>query len=139
MSAFFRFALLCAVVGVAFAASSIDESALQQATQAGDQAPPPGPSGMDWFLPAIMGAMLLMIVLSFRGQRKEKQKRQEMINELAVGSKVATIGGISGTVTRLGDDTIDLKTGESTIEVSRGAVNRVLNEGDKVPDPHDRN
>ena len=85
-----------------------------------------------------MGAMLLMIVFSFRGQRKEKQKRQEMIDQLAIGTKVVTIGGIAGKVTRLGDDTIDIQSGESTLEVSRGAVSKMLGDGDKVPDPHER-
>ena len=99
-------------------------------------APPAG--GSPFIFIVIMGAMLLMIVMTFRTQRKEKRKRQEMIDQLAINKKITTIGGIVGVVTRLGDDTIDIQTGDVTMEVSRGAVNRIVEDGEKVPDPHQR-
>ena len=74
MRSVFRFLVLTSAVGYVMAASSLDENAIQQAQESGDQVQAQ-PSGADWFLPVIMGAMLLMIVFSFRGQRKEPARR----------------------------------------------------------------
>lgn len=64
-----------------------------------------GPSGAEgqtgnplgMFLPLIL-IFLIMWLLIFRPQAKKQKQQQKMIQEVQVGDKVMTIGGIFGTV-----------------------------------------
>ncbi|HIU99524.1 MAG TPA: preprotein translocase subunit YajC [Candidatus Stercoripulliclostridium merdipullorum] len=54
---------------------------------------------------AILGVFfVLMIVMTIIPQRKQKKKMQEMMNSLAVGDKVMTIGGFIGTIEEINTD-----------------------------------
>ena len=53
-----------------------------------------------YYIYIILGVFLvLMIVMSIVPQRKQKQKQEEMMNSIQVGSKIMTIGGIIGVIT----------------------------------------
>ncbi len=74
----------------------------------------------------VLGAMLLFSV--FAG-RKEKKRRQAMLNALQKGDKVQTIGGILGTVVEVRDNEVVVKVDESSntrMRFARQAIANVL-------------
>ena len=62
------------------------------------------------FLPFVV----LIVVFYFfliRPQRKQQKKEQQMRNSLRVGDEITTIGGITGRVVNLKEDTLVIETG----------------------------
>ena len=79
-------------------------------------------------------AIVVYIVLMSKGARKDKQQRQDMLNAIKRNDRVLTVGGIIGTVVSRSDDDFTLKVDESAnvkITVVRGAIQKVLSEGEK--------
>ena len=92
--------------------------------------------------PAAMGPMamvmqffpfvLIIVVFYFfliRPQKKKEKQTQEMLNAIKVGDDVLTIGGIYGTVTRIKDDKLFIKSSkqdETIIEIARWGIKDVL-------------
>ena len=66
-----------------------------------------------WFLPLMIGLLILMWIWMGRSRRKEQQRRKQMLESLKKGDKVTTIGGIIGTIVEIRDDEIILKVDES--------------------------
>jgi preprotein translocase subunit YajC len=67
----------------------------------------------------------ILYFLLFLPQRKQEQKRRQMIENLKRGDQVVTSGGIHGTITRLKDDTVVLKIAEKTeITVTKASVSK---------------
>lgn len=93
--------------------------------------PPPGaPEGVGGggggglTLLMMVGFIALMYFLLIRPQKKEQDKRKQMIKELKVGDRVVTIGGMHGTIVRKGEETVDLKVADGiTLTFNLGAVN----------------
>ncbi len=66
---------------------------------------------------------LIFYFLLYRPQKKEQQKRSELLNSLKKGDHIITIGGIYGTITALTEKTVTIKIAEKVdIEISRSAV-----------------
>jgi len=83
------------------------------------------------FLFMIMLIFLVMFIFMMGGQRKEKKKRKQMIQSLAKGAKIQTVGGILGTVLEVRDNEIIVKVDESSntrMRFSRSAVQTVLDD-----------
>lgn len=59
------------------------------------------------------GLFALMYFFMIRPQQKQEKKRQEMISAIKSGTKVVTIGGLHGEVIAVGEQTVDLRVGES--------------------------
>jgi preprotein translocase subunit YajC len=90
--------------------------------------------------PASIWPMLLAVLAIFyffiiRPQQKKQKETKNMLNELAKGDRVVTIGGIMGTVVNIkekkdaktDDDIIVLKVSDtSKIEMIRSSIARVL-------------
>ena len=55
-----------------------------------------------WFI----GLFVLMYFIMIRPQLKQKKKRQELLNSVAKGEKIITVGGICGTITALSKDSM---------------------------------
>ena len=68
-----------------------------------------------------MGGMILWLVILFafmyffmiRPQKKETQKKNEMLSELATGDTVLTTSGFYGTVIDITDDTVIVEFGSN--------------------------
>ena len=85
--------------------------------------------------------MLVMMALLFaifyfimiRPQQRKEKERQKMIAELRVGQRVIFAGGLVGTIAESRQYTflIEISNGVR-IEVARGAVSRVLKEGESA-------
>lgn len=74
--------------------------------------------------------VVIVYFLLIRPQSKQKKQRTEMMNKLAVGDEIYTIGGIMGRVTRIKEKTIWLKVCDKVeIELLKSAI-----AGIKTPD-----
>jgi preprotein translocase subunit YajC len=52
--------------------------------------------------------------LAIRPQRRQKQAHSDMVQMLKKGDEVVTIGGMFGTVTRIGDDWVEVEIAKRT-------------------------
>ena len=107
------------------------------AQAATDAAPGPAPGlfgGMGQFFPIIIVIGIFYFMLIRPQQRKEKE-RLKMIAELRAGQRVMFAGGLVGTVveSREGTFLIEVAPGVK-FEAARGAVSRVLAEGENAKD-----
>ncbi len=70
-------------------------------------------------------SMIIMIVvlvavfyfLMIRPENKKKKAMQKMLDELAVGDQITTIGGIKGTVCAVKEDTIVIESGADRVRI----------------------
>ena len=76
---------------------------------------------------------LIVIVVVFyflliRPHKKQEKRTREMLAALKVGDKVASVGGIVGTIRKIKDDYIVLETGanKTPIEFERNAIKGVI-------------
>jgi len=81
----------------------------------GDPAATPRPAGdpfgMIWvFIPFLV----IMILVSVMGQRREKKKRASLMSSMKKHDEVQTAGGILGSVVEIKDDTVVLKVDENS-------------------------
>ena len=66
---------------------------------------------------------LLFYFMLYRPQKKQQNQRNDMLNSLKEGTKVVTIGGIIGEITKIHDDKITLKVAENVeIQCIKSAV-----------------
>lgn len=71
------------------------------------------------------GSMIMMLVLMFavfyffmiRPENKRKKKTEEMRNSLSVGDEIVTIGGMTGKIVQVTEDTITFETGEDRVRI----------------------
>jgi preprotein translocase subunit YajC len=92
-----------------------------------------GAAPADGFLFMLLPLVLLMIVFSVFGQRKEKKKREALLGSIKKHDRVRTIGGVIGSVVEIKPDTIVLKVDESSntrMTFTRDAVQQVLESSD---------
>lgn len=69
----------------------------------------------------LMGGIFYFML--WRPQKKEQQKRQDLLNSLKEGDNIITIGGIYGTITAISEKRVKVKVAENVeIEMSRNAV-----------------
>ena len=52
--------------------------------------------------------------LAIRPQRRQRQAHSQMVTMLKKGDEVVTIGGIFGTITKIGDDWVELEIAKRT-------------------------
>jgi preprotein translocase subunit YajC len=85
-------------------------------------ATPDGASPWLQFVPfvLVLGIFYFIILLPMR---KKQQKVQQFLENLKVGDRVITTGGIYGQVTRLGGDSIQLQIADKLrIEVAKASI-----------------
>ena len=71
--------------------------------------------------------ILIFYFLIIRPQSKKQKETKRMLSEIKKGDKVATVGGIRGTVQTVGDETVVVKVDDTTkLEFSKSAVSSVL-------------
>ena len=70
-------------------------------------------------------SMIIMLILMFaifyflliRPENKKKKKTEEMRNSLSLGDEITTIGGITGKIVQITEDTITFETGEDRVRI----------------------
>ena len=83
-----------------------------------------GPIG--GFLPLII-VLVLMYFMMIRPQQKQQKQLSEMRSALTIGDSIVTIGGIKGTITKVGDDFITIKSGNGAqFDLLKTAIGQVV-------------
>src|SRR5262249_46446514 len=68
----------------------------------------------------VLGIFYFIILLPMK---RKQQKVQEFLEQLKVGDRVITTGGIHGQITRLGGDTVQVQIADKVrIEVAKAAI-----------------
>ncbi len=81
------------------------------------------------FLFPLIFMFVFMYLFFIRPQQKEEKERLKMINSLKKGDKVITLGGIIGTVVKVDDSEVMLRTGPGTlIKFEKNAIRKKLGE-----------
>ena len=76
------------------------------------------------FFAAIFAIFYFLLI---RPQQKQKGDRQRMLDGLKRGDRVVTSGGLHGTVTALGEQTVTLRVADQVkLDFDRSAVGRVV-------------
>ena len=92
------------------------------------------PTGADqpglpkYWLYFLLGAVVLMWLFMGRGRKKERRRRQQMLESIKKGDKVTTLGGIIGTVLDIKENEVTLKVDESAnvrMKFLRRAIHQV--------------
>ena len=74
----------------------------------------------------LMGVIFYFLL--YRPQKKEQQKRANLLNSLKKGDKVVTIGGLYGVITSISEKTAVLKVADKVeLEFSRSAISGFQN------------
>lgn len=89
--------------------------------------------GMLGMIAPLVIMVAIFYFLLIRPQRKKDKALREMISNLKVGDKVASIGGINGKIVRIKDDVFVLESGVGTmksyISLDRSAISRLVKKG----------
>ena len=65
-----------------------------------------------------------------RPQMKRQKEQKAMIEALAKGDEVVTVGGVIGKIAKLGDNFIHLEVANGVeLQIQRGAITQVLPKG----------
>ncbi len=71
---------------------------------------------MSLMIPLIL-MFVLMYFIMIRPENKRKKKAEEMRSNLSLGDEITTIGGITGKVVQVTEDTITFETGEDRVRI----------------------
>jgi preprotein translocase subunit YajC len=84
-------------------------------------------------LMGMLPLVLMFVVLYFvmiRPQMKKQKEHRAMVDAIAKGDEVVTVGGVLGTVTKVGDGYIGLEVASGVeVQIQRSAVVQVLPKG----------
>ena len=77
-----------------------------------------------------IGMFAILYFFMIRPQKKQQEKKEEMISNLRVGDNIITIGGIHGVVNVVKEDMITIETSstKTRLDVSKWAVGTVSSE-----------
>jgi preprotein translocase subunit YajC len=97
------------------------------------QTAPAATGGGENMLMSMLPLLLMFAVLYFlmiRPQMKRQKEQKAMIDALAAGDEVVTVGGIVGRIRKLSETYIHVEVADQTeLQVERSAVIRVLPKG----------
>jgi len=92
-------------------------------------APAPQDGGIMQFLPLI-ALLAVFYFLILRPQQKRAKEQKAMIEALQKGDEVATIGGILGKVTKVGEENVTIEIAANvSVQVQKAAIQNVLPKG----------
>lgn len=77
---------------------------------------------------------ILIIFIGFMGyllalysDKKRKEKAKKLYEDLKIGKKIITIGGIYGVINKIEENTVEIKVDDNTnIKFSKNAISKVL-------------
>ena len=80
-------------------------------------------------LPMFVMIVVIFYFVIYRPQKQQREKHKTMLSDLKKGDKIVTTGGIWGTVTNLGKETVTLQVAENAkIKVMREHIARIRGE-----------
>ena len=82
-------------------------------------------------LPMFILIVVIFYFVIYRPQKQQREKHKVMLDQLKKGDKVVTSGGIWGTVTNLGKETVTLQVAENAkIKVTRDHILKLRGDED---------
>ena len=103
------------------------------------EGPPPPPTGSGFPDPTlflIIGALFWFLILG--PERKNRKKRQAMLDSLSKGDEVMTTGGLFGRVSKVDEHEVILVVADGVrLRFSRSAVQSLSNEEDESDEADD--
>lgn len=107
--------------------STISQLFISNAYADGGASAPQG--GIMEFLPLI-ALVAVFYFLILRPQQKRAKEQKAMIEALQKGDEVATVGGVLGKVTKVGEDSAAIEIADNVvIQVQKAAIQNVLPKG----------
>ncbi len=93
---------------------------------AGDQPPASSMGALGSWLPLILIFAIMYFIMIRPAQRKEKERKQEIM-AMTAGARVLFGGGIIGTIVEVKDATFKIEVAKGvTLEVAKGSVQRKI-------------
>jgi preprotein translocase subunit YajC len=93
----------------------------------------PAAEGFMGSLTGMLPLVLMFVVLYFvmiRPQMKRQKETKAMLDALAKGDEVATVGGVIGTITKISDSIVSIEVASGVeMQIQRFAVAQVLPKG----------
>ena len=66
-------------------------------------------------------------LLALYSDKKRKEKAKKLYEDLKIGKKIITIGGIYGVINKIEENTVEIKVDDNTnIKFSKNAISKVL-------------
>ncbi|MBE6369423.1 MAG: preprotein translocase subunit YajC [Lentisphaerae bacterium] len=103
---------------------------------AGEAAAAPAANNSMWtFMVPLLVVVVVMTFISSRSQKKQREKQQKMFDSIVKGTKVRTIGGFTGKVAEVGQDTLMIELADKmpAVEILKSAVAQVLDNAAEEP------
>ncbi|HEX8695094.1 MAG TPA: preprotein translocase subunit YajC [Longimicrobium sp.] len=72
----------------------------------------------------LLGMLAIFYFLLIVPQRRQVKEHQRLVDSLQKGDQVVTAGGLIGEIISIKDDTVQLRTGNSTVVVERARITR---------------
>ncbi len=70
--------------------------------------------------------MAVLILPTYFSNKKKKQQKAALLENLKVGDKVITVGGIKGSVSNIYEETVEIKIDKNArMEVLKSAIDRL--------------
>lgn len=84
----------------------------------------------------VLGLFLaVMYLLVIRPQQKRQREHQSLVDSLAVGTDVVTVGGLHGHIVAVGDDHVDLTVYDDVVlRFQKSAIARTVTEAETEVD-----
>ena len=123
--------MLNSIVLAAGEAGAVPQTRAVQEVPTEQGVPQAQPQGSPWnMLVPIIIVLVVMTFLSGRSQRKQREKQQKMLSSLVKGAKVRTIGGFTGKVVEVREETLMIELADKMppVEILKNAVATVLDE-----------
>lgn len=93
-------------------------------------------AGFLGYLPMIIivGLIVIFFVYQWKKSKRQQREAQDMLNSIAIGDEIITIGGIEGRVVRIKDDHITIESGRdrTKLSITRTAVANVMKKQENV-------
>ncbi len=94
------------------------------------QSAPPAAGGGDFPIVLIIAMMVVFFFVMVRPQMKRAKEQKTMLEALAKGDEVVTVGGVLGRISKLGDSYLHIETGNGVeLQIQRSAIVQVLPKG----------
>jgi len=98
-----------------------------------------GAAGISGFIPLILMFVIFYFLL-IRPQQKKNKEHREMINNLKIGDRIITTGGLYGRITGITDNVLTVEIAEKVrVKINRGNVAALAQPASGSAAPKDNN
>lgn len=106
-----------------------DNGSSSSSSSGGEAVAPKGDNTMMLVIMAVFAFLIFSMFSAGRKQKKQEAERRAAVSRVKIGDTIMTFAGITGTVERLGETTIDVRTGGkdgSVVTFVKDAIKNVV-------------